>query len=217
MPFISQQFICVDELLETPRQHDKEDVMSPKNKPTPGDLFFEDQANGELFSPYLAKNEKVMQSIYAALTKGASKPDDVRALANPRFWIFARAGGVRLISSGTIDDIVDPIFRISDGQHSIRFGIGHAGCDDQRNLRLTALVMMALALIDDKLKRMNNAVLDGNLTSEVPCTLLRREIKDLILSLHHQMYEVAVDGLWTREAWQQAFQDLQASRSQAVT
>jgi len=189
--------------------------MSLKTTPRRLNLFAEDRTNGEVFSPYLAKNEKAMQSIHAALTKGASKPDDVGAFANPRFWIIARAGRLRLSSSGSIEEIKEPIFRISGGKHSLRFGILHAARDHQRNLHLTTLVMMALALIDARLQQMDEVGPTCSPTAGSECDRLRREITDLILSMQHQMYEAAVDALWTREAWQEALQRLQVSRSRS--
>lgn len=187
--------------------------MSLKTTPPRLNLFAEDRTNGEVFSPYLAKNEKNMQSIYAALTKGASKPDDVSAFADPRFWIIGRAGRFRLSSSGSIDDIKDPVFRISGGKHSVRFGIAHAGCNHQRNLHLTTLVMMALALIDVRLQQMDEVGTVSKVAAGSDCDRLRREIRDLVLSMHHQMYEAAIRGLWTREAWQEALQRVHASRT----
>lgn len=190
--------------------------MSPSSNPPRLNLFAEDRTNGEVFSPYLAKNEKSMQSIYAALTKGASRRDDVRAFANPRFGIIARADRFKLSSSGSIDEIKNPIFCISGGKHSLRFGILHAACNHPRNLHLTTLVMMALALIDARLQQMDEVVPNSSLAAGSECDRLRREIRDLILSMQHQMYEAAVDGLWTQEAWQEALQRLQVSRRRSM-
>jgi hypothetical protein len=197
-----------------PRHHDKEDVMS-RNHPVSIHLALEVKTNKDLCLNYLVKNKTAMESIHAALTSGASKADDVLALADPRFWIVARVGRVRVLGAGSIEEIVDPVIRVSRGHHSVRFGVSHAGCDDQRNLRLATIVMTALALIEQRLQRMDRDLSEGNQTKEDDFALLRLEIKGLILSMHHQMYETAVDGLWTREAWQEAFQHRPASRGRS--